>query len=62
MSGKVYGFDEDGELEVVAALKGMSKHGVAASEQDARKQAIELLTEEAMDEIITKLSNKKRNE
>ena len=62
VSGKVYGFDEDGELEVVAALKGMSKTGVAASEQDARKQAIELLTEEAMDEIITKMSNKKRNE
>jgi hypothetical protein len=62
VSGKVYAFDEDGELEIVAALKPISKAGKAASEQDARKSAVDLLTEEAMDEIITKLNNKKRND
>ncbi len=59
LSGKVYAFDEDGELEIVAALKPLSKSGMAASEEDARKSGVDLLSEEAIDEIITKLNNKK---
>jgi hypothetical protein len=59
LSGKVYRFDEDGELEIVAALKPISKSGLAASEQDARKAGVDMLSEEAIDEILTKLNNKK---
>lgn len=62
LSGKVYAFDEDGELEVVAALKPISKSGMAGTEEDARKSGVDLLSEEAMDEIITKLNNKKKND
>ena len=62
LSGKVYAFDEDGELEIVAALKPISRSGMAASEEDARKSGVDLLSEEAIDEIITKLNNKRKND
>lgn len=62
LSGKVYAFDEDGELEIVAALKPISRSGMAATQEDARKSGVDLLSEEAIDEIITKLNNKRKND
>jgi hypothetical protein len=62
LSGKVFGFDEDGELEIVVSLKPISKYGMAGSKENARKACVDLLSEEAMDEIITKLNNKKKND
>ena len=58
IGGQVFAYDEDGEAEAVAALEPVQSRALANTQQDAKARCIQKMSEEAANEIITKLRNK----
>jgi len=58
VSGKVYALNGTGLPRVVAALEPQDQKMAAPTQQDAKKRVIAKLSEQAADDIITKLHNK----
>jgi len=58
VSGKVYALNGAGLPRVVAALEPQDQKQSAPTQQDAKKRVIAKLSEQAADDIITKLHNK----
>ncbi len=59
VNGKVYDISKPSFPKVVAAVGPVTKSMVADTQADARTRVIAVLAEEAADDIITKLGNKK---
>ncbi len=58
IGGQVYAYDEDGEADAIAALEPVQSKATAPTQQDAKARCIQKMSEEAGNEIITKLRNK----
>jgi hypothetical protein len=58
IGGEVFAYDEDGDSEMVAALEPVQSKAFATTQQDAKARCIQRMSEEAANEIITKLRNK----